>query len=113
MATWPATLPQKFLQSGFNDAEPDLFIVTQMDAGPPKVRRRFTANSRPMAGEMNLTVAQKGILKAFYRDHGGGKFSFPDPDGGSALSVIFAAAPSYGSAVGLYIKVTLKFTVLP
>ncbi len=45
---WPPSLPQRPLAQGFSEQAPDTLIRTQMEAGPPKVRRRFTAGIRTM-----------------------------------------------------------------
>ncbi|MCL4502051.1 MAG: hypothetical protein M1438_09370 [Deltaproteobacteria bacterium] len=113
MATWPATLPQSPLQSGFQDAEPDLVIHDQMDAGPPILRRKDTAEVRPFTWTQWLTASQKSTLRTFYRSYCASSFDFPDPDTGATISVIFTKPPSYGEASGLYQKVTLQLGEMP
>jgi len=114
MAAWPETLPQAFLQDGFQDSEPKYFVTTEMDAGPPKIRRRFTATSRPISGDMVLTSTQKGTLKTFYRNYGANEITtFPDPDGGTDLTVVFSEPPTYTVYAGADWKAHLSFVVLP
>lgn len=45
-----------------------MLLETPMDAGPPKVRRRFTAAPTPLTGSMTVDVAQLAIFQTFIRD---------------------------------------------
>jgi len=111
--TWPSSLPQAFLIDDYKDQEPALFTKTEMDAGPPKLRRRFTAAQRPFSGSMVLTATQKATLRTFYQTYGAGEISFPDQDGESSdLTVIFMAEPVY-SRYELVWKVDLQFAEMP
>jgi hypothetical protein len=66
-AVWPESLPQRFLQEpGATEQPPDVVLETQMDAGPPKARRRFTAGFRLVGGSIDLTHAQRATLDDFY-----------------------------------------------
>ncbi len=63
MAIWPVTLPQRFLaEPGVEETMPDIVIETEMDAGPPKIRRRYTAGYRHVTGSLKLTRAQRTTL---------------------------------------------------
>lgn len=66
MPDWPATLPQVLPVAGYSETPPDTALRTQMDAGPAKVRRRFTAQVRPINATLILTAAQVQILDDFY-----------------------------------------------
>lgn len=67
---YPAGLPTNVLLAGFTESGPNLAVATAMDAGPGKMRRRFTAGVRPLVGKMLLkidkTIDQKSILENFY-----------------------------------------------
>ncbi len=77
MPTWPTSLPQFVLTRNYKETAPDLVIRTQMDAGPAKVRRRFTAGVRPMEAMLVLTEDQLIVLDNFYlSDCQGGALSF-------------------------------------
>src|SRR5262245_53159663 len=66
-AVWPTSLPQRFLQDpGVLEQPPDVVLETQMDAGPPKARRRYTAGYRLVQGVIRLTHAQRTTLDNFY-----------------------------------------------
>jgi hypothetical protein len=113
MPTWPITLPQKFEQEGYSEKEPNLFVMTEMDAGPPKRRRRFYATHRPISGTMIMTTAQKAIFKTFFQTYGGLSFTFPDPDSSGTVSVIFMAAPEYMSYASEDWQVSIQIAVMP
>ena len=77
MPTWPASLPQYLLTRNYSESAPNLVIRTTMDAGPAKVRRRFTAGVRPIDGLVILTDDQLGVLDGFFlNDCAGGAIAF-------------------------------------
>lgn len=65
-ATWPAGLPQDVEIDGYEETSPANKLRTQMDAGPAKQRRRFTAGVRPLKVTMIMTRAQIATLDAFH-----------------------------------------------
>lgn len=66
MPTWPASLPQFVLEQGYSESLPEQTVETPMDAGPAKIRRRFTAQ----VSKFQLTVAcdqtQAATFDGFY-----------------------------------------------
>ncbi|WP_204349175.1 hypothetical protein, partial [Klebsiella pneumoniae] len=62
---WPNTLPQ-CLNVGFGEAVGDGLLESQPDAGPPMVRRRSSAVTRPLSGQMRMTRVQIGYLRTFF-----------------------------------------------
>ncbi len=77
MPTWPTALPQYLLTRNYTETAPNLVIRTTMDAGPAKVRRRFTAGVRPIDGLLILSEDQVEELDEFYfNDCQGGALSF-------------------------------------
>jgi len=77
MPTWPTSLPQYLLTRNYSETAPNLVIRTTMDAGPAKVRRRFTAGVRPIDGLLVLTDDQLGVLDGFFlNDCAGGAIAF-------------------------------------
>lgn len=81
---WPATLPQAWLQDGYQETMPEVIVRTEMDAGPAKTRRRFTAQVTPIKARMHLTADQKGYFEAFFNTTlKGGALSFYFPHDGS------------------------------
>jgi hypothetical protein len=74
---WPASLPQYLLTRSYKETAPDLVIRTKMDAGPAKVRRRFTSGVRQIEGLLVLAQDQVATLDNFFlNDCQGGAVSF-------------------------------------
>ncbi|MBI1366883.1 MAG: hypothetical protein GC153_13120 [Alphaproteobacteria bacterium] len=116
---WPSGLPQAFLREGFSYTLQDNGIRSQTDAGKPMQRRRTTANVEPLSGMMTMTAAQVAAFRTFYKDTVKEvlPFTFPDPFGGSDLTVEFIAGKPPGitnhpQSPGRY-RVTLTMEVLP
>jgi hypothetical protein len=65
--TWPAGLPQYFDGTSFTEARQSGALRSPMDAGPAKLRRRFTAVSVNLDGTMLLEPAQAALLETFHR----------------------------------------------
>lgn len=64
--TWPTTLPQPVLDS-ISYTPLNNTIRSQMDAGPAKMRRRFTAAGEDVTLVLMLTAEQKADLDTFIR----------------------------------------------
>ena len=114
--TWPVDLPQKFEVDGYEEVEPDNVIRSQTSIGPGIVRRRTTANVVEITGTMFMSSAQKTSFKTFYGVttlSGTLVVTFPDPNGGSPLTVRIVGRPTYAAAGGDYWRVSLKIEVLP
>lgn len=115
--TWPAGLPQNLLLDGFSEQPPDTRIRGEMDQGPPKMRRRSTASSRPIDGELYLTGSQVTTLDDFYNntlDGGVLKFDWKHPRTGNSVEMRFRERPTYAEAVSndLY-RAVLKLEIMP
>jgi hypothetical protein len=66
MSVWPATLPQKPLQSGWKETFADTGIRTKMEVGPAKTRRRTTAGVKPHEAAFYMTWEEVETLETFY-----------------------------------------------
>lgn len=63
--SWPAGLPQRW--GGGAQRQPAGNVLrTEMDVGPPKMRRRATADFIPTSFSILLTTAEKDTLDTFY-----------------------------------------------
>lgn len=114
MTSWPETLPTSFLADSFYEEAPDLDIETQMDAGPPKVRRRFTAADYPLGGEMVVSDAQWVVLWTFYLDYTRAlPFDFVHPLSEETLKVKFAKSPRRQYRAPDRYTVNIDFKVQP
>ena len=65
-ATWPAALPQFVQEQGYGETLPDQAIESQVDNGPPKTRRRFTKNLRPIQAVIQCDSSQRAVFDNFY-----------------------------------------------
>ncbi|NNG04360.1 MAG: hypothetical protein HKM95_09700 [Inquilinus sp.] len=116
MPVWPAALPQDVLIAGYSEEVPETTIRTQMDAGPAKVRRRFSAGVRKFAVTVALTRAQVQILDDFYlTDLQGGalRFDWTHPRTLAAVQFRFLTAPRYASQSQIDWLAQLQLEVLP
>lgn len=118
MTTWPASLPQTPLQSGFVEDLPRLTVATEMDAGPSKVRRRFTAGVIKYTMEFSMDSTQVVTFREFFIDTtkgGSVKFNFPDLYAGSTSEFRFDVSegvPQIKPEEGRY-RVSVKMEKLP
>lgn len=117
MTDWPPTLPQRFLASDYSDALPDNVIKTQMDAGPPKRRRKTTANIRMISGSMIMTTDQWEDLVDFFQNtiKEAAPFNLPEPgnDAVGILVVVFSTPPQRQYFSPGRWNVSLRFEVQP
>lgn len=101
MADWPSTLPEWQLPLSLQAKSG--VIRTEMDTGPAKVRKRFTAVPVGFQTEMSITGSQRTTLDTFFHDTlGEGALSFdrPDPRTDLTESFRFLAPPQYRQIAG-------------
>lgn len=67
-AVWPFALPPDVQIEGYTYQPGNDLAATEMDVGPPKVRRRSSAAPGPEQWTFTLTYAEKLIFEAFFRD---------------------------------------------
>lgn len=116
MASWPGTLPQSPLLESYQETAPNGLLRTQMEAGPAKVRRRFTAAPRPFKFRVDLTTAQVGTLDAFFLTTcamGALAFDWLHPRTGASVSYRFVSPPAYTPADGDVWKADLDLEIMP
>lgn len=65
MANWPATLPDP-LMSGYGLETTDPTARTDMESGPARVRRRFTAAPDKLSLRFLFDTSQMAIFRAFW-----------------------------------------------
>jgi hypothetical protein len=81
LIVWPAELPQRVLASGYSESLGDGRLRTQMETGPMKVRRRFSAVARPIAASFRVSPDGKARIERFWWEEiGGGSLPFLMPD---------------------------------
>lgn len=89
MILWPDVLPQTLLLEGYSSQLADVLARTAMDAGPAKVRRRFTAGPKPVSGSVIVTPAQLVFFQFWYETvllNGALRFGWFDPFGAKELT---------------------------
>lgn len=77
--TWPLSLPQSPLVDGYAETPDYDVIVTEMDAGPKRQRRRSSAAPEARTVKYVLDKAQRATLKTFLNENAGRSFWWPDP----------------------------------
>ena len=95
--SWPATLPD-WSWEGLEEQPPDVAVRTEMDAGPPKVRRRHTTNARPFTGRVVLIKTEVATFDEFYvttLKGGTLRFDYTNPRTGDTDDFLFAGVPKY------------------
>ncbi len=113
---WPASLPQEFSSNGYSEKEPETAIHTEMDAGPPKSRQRFTAGTREITTTLRIDSTQKVTLSEFFRNTlGGGSLTFDwvEPGTVSIATYKFKEPPSYDPLPGGWWTVNLTLLQMP
>lgn len=113
---WPITLPQTPMMRGYNESPGDNVIRTNMDVGPPKVRRRSTSAPRPLSLVIRCTTAQIDLLDGFYTGdcrEGSLPFDWKHPRTGAATTYMWGAPPAYTPVFGDYWEATLKVEAQP
>ena len=116
MADWPDTLPELPLSGKYNEKPPSLLVRTQMDVGPAKVRRRFTAGVRPIKVSFFLTKDEVEILDKFFIEtcQGGAlPFTWVNPRTGEKKSLRFKSEPDYNHYAYINYDVNLELEILP
>jgi hypothetical protein len=110
---WPDTLPQLCLQEGYQETLPEVVIRSEMDAGPAKVRRRFTAQVTPIKSKMRMNSAQKVYLETFFNvTTAGGSLSFTFPHDGPDI-LRFTSPPVFSDKGGTWYDVDFEMEKLP
>lgn len=117
MATWPGTLPTAPEGPGYTETVPNTVVRTSMDAGPPKVRQRFTAGVRPFAMSWMLTKAQVATLDTFYLTTlAGGSLSFDGlahPRTQATATFRFIGPPTYAYLGPDVWRATTQLEIVP
>jgi hypothetical protein len=114
---WHVDLPQTLLVDGYGQSLADTTIKSPMDAGPAKVRRRFTAGVEPVSGTMIMDATELAALDTFYNTTllgGSLRFSWTKPPAHTVSCEMRFTEPPTWTAVepGTY-EVSMSFEVLP
>lgn len=66
--TWPSSLPEYVLQSGYGEELQDQGLRTNMEGGAVKTRRRFTARFDQIDVRIICDADQTELFETFYND---------------------------------------------
>ena len=108
---WLSTLPSNFNYNSFSEGQQSGLVRTNMDAGPAKVRRRFTAAVETYAGSMTMDSTQKSAFKVFYQTTtkmGSLTIEFPNPVSIGTIDVRFVGTPTYKALENSYWTVSFS-----
>lgn len=113
---WPAALPQKALKEGYRETASDNLLESQMDAGPAKIRRRFTTRSRMFQMTIACTASQAATFLSFFETtlkDGSLPFDWVHPRTGAAATFRFRKpVPQIVPRGGGHVDITLNLEML-
>lgn len=113
--TWPATLPQFVLREGYDEQLANNKIETQMDAGLPKQRRRFTQREDQISVSWRMDRTQRDTFLTFYRStlsDGTLAFDMPHPVSRATTTFRFRGeSPKVAPVSSQYFTVSAKLGV--
>jgi hypothetical protein len=115
IASWPATIRQT-PDYGWQETPQRNVVSYKPDVGPPKNRRRSTANGALATGQFSLTSAQYATLMSFYgTDLADGTlpFSWVHPLTGVTYSWTFEAEPQLTATAFDWNTVSISLRRLP
>lgn len=114
--TWPVTLPQYVLEGGYQEQLQDQTIETQMEAGPAKIRRRFTKSLRRFQINLLMNSTQAAAFETFWQTtcRGGSiPFDWKNPRTQAAATMRFRnPAPQFSSVGGVNVMVQFNVEVI-
>lgn len=101
--SWPTSLPQYVLQSGYNEEPLESVIRTPVEGGNTKSRRRFTGKFMKFDVRLMMTEAQAVTFEDFYWNTlkaGTLPFEWVHPRTRSAKTMKLLAPPKASSSDG-------------
>lgn len=99
--TWPAGLTRTPRVSALSEEAPDVLVRSEVDVGPPKLRRRFTGDRRKFTIELDLKRSEVATFDAWFLNNstgaGGGSrsFAWKHPRLGTTADFRFLSVPTY------------------
>lgn len=117
MPTWPAELPGPAIGT-LNERPPQNAISSNPDKGPAIVRRRTTANVRPISYTMMLEPELVQVLDDFFVEDtfsGTIPFEYDHPRTGDACTARFkpGEVPEYLEREGVIYGANVQLEILP
>lgn len=115
MPTWPGSLPAPS-PNGYQEKMPDNTIRTEMDVGPPKIRKRSTATPRLFRLSFDMDNTDVNTLDTFFTttvNDGVDSFDMDDPRNGTTGTFRIIGPPDISALTGTYYRVTINMEKLP
>jgi hypothetical protein len=113
---WPPGISKAFTSDAFTETPQEIVVRTDMDTGPPKVRRRFVNPVRAYTCDIVLRNATEyTTLRDFYYVTclgGTDTILMPHPITGVDTSFRFASPPKF-SALGIAWRAAFELEALP
>jgi hypothetical protein len=113
--SFPAALEAQILNEGYGETPQTATIRTQMDAGPAKARRRFSARVDNLQLNFLLSDTDLDTLLTFYTTtskEGSLRFNMTHPRTGATDEFRFIDAPGYNRA-GNHYRVSVPVEKMP
>lgn len=113
---WPATLPQTPLIRGYADKKRDARMITEVQAGEPKIRRLYTAVPRDITCMFVMSIVQFTELMDFFEvdlEEGTLRFEWELPNLAGVREFRFMETPDYNVLSCDLYEVTIKLECLP
>ena len=95
---WPGNINNCWTIAGYAEVDRPVVIRSEMEAGAPKVRRRFTKQITMINASVTLTIAEVAAFKAWFRTvlQGGVKrFDFTLPTEQAVSELRFISPPAF------------------
>lgn len=117
-STYPtSSLPPLNQLHNYVETPPDVTLMTQPSAGPPKIRRRLTAAPRIITGQLLCTLDQVSILDDFFTTTlkgGSTTLSVAHPRSSSVTIEAYMLKPVYRQqSGGKLMTVDIQLVILP
>lgn len=114
MAQWP----EKFcpLSGTYRESPANNLIRSSMDIGPAKVRRRTTANTKPVSFNIFVKNENMAEFETFFNDtlaSGALEFDFKHPRTEQNVKARFMDIPNYSDRSGVGYNISIALEIMP
>ena len=116
MDSWPSALQQKLNANDFTLKTGNTLVRSDNDAGPAKVRSRFTDGVDQYDCSINLDIDDFDTLNDFYKtilSNGSLSFLATNPFTNTSQEFRFLAPPAYKPMGGRIFRVTMSWERIP
>ena len=114
MANWPTSIPT--CQADYSERRMDGTLRSQMETGPGKTRKRFTATPVFLSLNYMLTAQQVEDMDQFYANtvnQGADSFTFMHPRKQVNVQARFMGPPEFSAQGSLWYNGAVQLEILP